>query len=276
MDASLGCGSGVRILYRGEWFDPLVGPGSLSEREFETLVFQQAEHLFPNFVMVKYRLDVVADEGPRRPDFALIHRNYRVWWVVEVELLHHSLHSHVLPQVIAFSTGSYGPALAEYLAGASVELDVRSVSEMIKGSPPRVLVIANAYSEEWERNLVPYGAELVTVEVFRSSRNRHVFRCRGAELEGAPDVLTLCRRDRLLPTLLIVESPAALMELPGARVTIYFDGTPSEWTRISASDRVWLSPVIRSPFDDTIRSVELVKDGSGRLSFRRTAKGGRS
>jgi hypothetical protein len=264
----------VRVLYRGDWFDPLARPGALSELEFEKLVFQEAEYFFPNFAMVKYRLDVASDEGNRRPDFALIHREYKSWWVVEVELIHHSLHGHVLPQVAVFAAGTYGPALAEYFASDSAELDVHAVSEMIKGSPPRVLVIANAYSEEWERALVPYGALLVVVEVFRSSRNRHLFEYRGAELEGDPDVVTVCRRDHLLPRLLIVDSPAALMALPDGPITIYFEGTPSEWTRLSASDRVWLSPRRQSPFDDTVRRVELVTDSSGRLLFRTEGRGG--
>jgi hypothetical protein len=265
----------MRLLSRNEWFDPLSQAGSLSELEFEKLVFQHAQQLFPNYVMVKYRLNVMAEEDTRRPDFALIHHEYRSWWVVEIELVHHSLQGHVVPQVACFSTGTYSVDLAEYFARQSPELKIEPLTEMIKGAAPGVLVVANGYSEEWERNLSPYGAKLAVVEVFRSERNRHIFQYRGAEIDGPADVLTTCRRDRSLPRLLIVDSPAALLAISDSRLTIYYEGAPSEWSRVSVSDRVWLNPVRQSPIDDSVQRVDIVKANDGRLSFRAASKGGR-
>ncbi len=230
----------MSLLWRGEWFDPLTRPGSLSEAEFEQLVLQQAPHLFPNHTMVKYRLDVTSDEYVRRPDFALIHHDYTSWWVVEVELVHHSLQSHVLPQVACFSAGSYGPELADYFGRASKRLNPALLREMLKGAPPGVLVITNAYSEEWERNLAPYGAAFTVVTVYRSERNRHIFDYRRADIDGPAEIVTLCRRDRLLPRMWIVEAPAALSAIAESTLTIYYAGAPSRWTTLAAADRVWL------------------------------------
>jgi hypothetical protein len=41
---------------------------------------------------------LTSEYGSKKPDLALIDRDYRAWWVVEVELAHHSLHHHVLPE----------------------------------------------------------------------------------------------------------------------------------------------------------------------------------
>jgi hypothetical protein len=264
----------MSLLYRGDWFYPLTAPGSLSEAEFERLVLQQAPYLFPNYLMVKYRVDVTSDDYVRRPDFALVHREYRSWWVVEVELIHHSLNHHVLQQVACFSAGSYGPEVASHLARASSHVDINLLREMLKGAPPGVLVIANAYSEEWERTIAPYGALLCVLHVYRSERNRHIFRYRRVEIDGAPEVLSVCRRDRTMPRLLIVDSPAALAAFSESPLAIYYNGAPSHWATVAASDRVWLNPVKQSPLPDSIRLVEVVRESDGRLAFRVPRKGG--
>ena len=92
----------MSLLWRGEWFDPQTRSGTLSETEFERLVVQQAPYLFPNHILVKYRLDVISDDYVRRPDFALIHREYKGGGSSRCELVDHSLEAHVLPQITAF------------------------------------------------------------------------------------------------------------------------------------------------------------------------------
>ena len=258
----------MRLLYRGEWFDPLTQPGTLSEAEFERLLQQQAHHLFPNHVMVPYRRDVESDDYVRRPDFALIQREYRSWWVVEVELVHHSLTHHVLPQVACFAAGTYGPHLAPVFAQSSSQLDRSLLTAMLKGAPPRVLVIANAYSDEWDRTLTPYGAVLCVVQVFRSGRNRHIYDYVPVALDGPAEVLSICRRDRTMPRLLIVDSPASLAYLPDSALSIYYNGARSDWTVFPVADRVWLNPLTQSPLPEGLRQVELIRESDGRLAFR--------
>jgi hypothetical protein len=77
-----------------------------------------------------------------------------------------------------------------------------------------------------------------------------------------------------MPRLLIVESPATLKELPDAPITIYYDGAPSQWSRLSVSDRVWLNPMRQSPLDESTRVFQIVKDSDGRLRFTPEMKGG--
>src|SRR5439155_7902096 len=132
--------------------------------------------LFPEYELVEFRKDIQSEHGVRRPDFALIHKKYRTWWVVEVEMSYHSLYGHVIPQVLVFSNGTYGSQEAEYLVGHSDKLIADRVEEMMKGAPPRVLVVANELVPDWLPALRAHNSLLAIVEVYRSDRNEHLLR----------------------------------------------------------------------------------------------------
>ena len=200
----------MRLLIDGEWFDAVSSEGQY-ESDFEAIVKSRAGSLFPSFKVVPFRLPVESEEGRRIPDLALIDRDYRYWWVVEVEMAHHSLNGHVLPQVEVFSRGKYGEEHSAYLADRSENLDQASLADMIKGPQPRVLVVVNRNVPEWIEPIHRRDGLVAVVEVFRSSRNRHILRINGDYPEGADaNVVSGCRLDPSLPGLLELDSPAAL------------------------------------------------------------------
>ena len=85
---------------------------------------------------------------------------------IEVELAHHSLERHVLPQVATLAQASYGDAEADWLADEMPRLDETALKRMMLGAQPSVLVVANAMVAEWVAPLRPW-AELMVVELFR-------------------------------------------------------------------------------------------------------------
>ena len=72
--------------------------------------------------------------GTAKPDLRLVDRELGLWWVVEVELAHHSLKGHVLPQVEILTSGHYGASEAELLTQSIPELDSEAASDLVKGS----------------------------------------------------------------------------------------------------------------------------------------------
>ena len=134
--------SNGRILLGDEWFEELAST-SLYEAEFESLLFQEASRIFPEYYCVPFKTIVISDDGDAKADFVLIHKTYRRWWVVEAEMGHHSLSGHVLPQVRSLSRASYTAAEAHYLCDEEPSLDRERILEMIKGEQPRVLVVVN-------------------------------------------------------------------------------------------------------------------------------------
>jgi hypothetical protein len=87
-----------RILVNGQWYDALAET-ALYESDFERLVQTHAQRVFPAFCVAPFKCLVETEDGETaKADLALVSRDYRDWWIVEVELAHHP-DSHVLEQV---------------------------------------------------------------------------------------------------------------------------------------------------------------------------------
>lgn len=256
-----------RVLVSGTWFD-LVGSNAYWEAEFEQVILNRSSVLFPGYNIVEFRRTVYSDHGAKQPDFALIDSNYRSWWVVEVELSHHSLYGHVLPQIEVFSNANYGDSEAQYLAARAPHLDAGRLEEMMRGAPPRVLVLVNRLLSSWETALRPYGALVCAVEMYRNDRNEHIVRVDGSLPRPPTAIVTPCRVHPLLPQLVVVDAPAALGIGPGEHLFIEYDGSVTEWERFDSGDGVWLNPLRTNPLPPRT-TVYLVRDDDGRLTFRR-------
>src|SRR5690606_19327485 len=115
------------------------------------LVLSNAEVLFPQWIAVPFKTDVVGEDGTvKRPDMVLIDRKYRRWCVVEVELASHHYVNHVAPQVEAFRYGRYGNEHAEYIQSKNPVLDLIRLKEMVRSVPPQVLVIVDRPDTDWK------------------------------------------------------------------------------------------------------------------------------
>ncbi len=259
----------AKVLFDGEWYEQLAS-SALYETEFEDLIVGQASRLYPGYHLVPFKKMVFSEEEGRKPDFALIDREYRHWWVVEAELSHHSLENHVLPQVRTLSKAFYGLEEAEYLCARSPELEARYVSDMMKGKQPRVLVIVNARCPGWAEALESLDAHVTVFEVFRSDRNRHLFTVEGEGLCQPDDFVSLCWLDPMMPRLLAVEAPAAIDVPPNGLVKIWYGGGITQWSRMDAQDSVWLNPVSSNPLSSKF-TYELVKLEDGSLRIRHHA-----
>jgi hypothetical protein len=265
---SLGYGwrnSMARVLHSGEWFEQL-STEALYEEEYEKLLVQHAKDLFPLYYLVPFKTTVAAEMGSAKPDFALVHRGYREWWVVEAELSHHRFEGHVRPQIEILSRATYSEREADYLHARRPALDLRRLRAITKGSPPGVLVVVNAPRPEWARELKRYGALLTILEVFRSGRNRYLYRLNGEQPEGSGRQASICTAE--VPRMLRLRSPGILRVAVGERLLIRFRDGISAWTRLDIQDGVYL--VSGSPISlDSRKRYELVEteDGSFTLTL---------
>ena len=239
------------------------------ERGFESVLHQEAERLFAGFYFVPFKATVYSydDLDARAPDFALIHKDYRTWWVGEVELGHHSFDAHVLPQVRTLSRAGYGPAEVSYLCRREPMLDRTKVVEMFKGSPPRVLVVVNAPVAHWAERLRTFDAIVLVCQIFRSRLNRYVLRINGEYPALNDDIVTTCECEPGLHRMLNIDAPTRLSFEEGERVMLYYEGQASEWERLETSDHVFLHAV-RDHNLQPGRPYEIVRSGDGTLSVR--------
>ena len=132
----------MRFLYRGSEFKPRKFH---SESDYEAFLVPRLAELLPEYHILPFKLDVFADHnyGNRRADLVLIEKEYRNWIVVEVELGHHSLNSHVFPQAYTFRNGEYGQRHVNYLIRKLPELDPDKIEFLITYNPPGVLTIVD-------------------------------------------------------------------------------------------------------------------------------------
>ena len=210
---------------------------------------------------------VEAEEGRRRPDLALVDRSYRYWWVVEIEMAHHSLYHHVIPQVEVFARGKYEQRHCDYLHNKCTNLNYAGLTDMIKGAQPRVLVVVNENVPRWREPIYRLDGLITVVEIFRSGRNHHILRINGDYPVGSDvNVVSACRLDNMLPRLLRIDSPAALGVANGESVEIRLDGRLTAWSRLDSSGDVWLTPRGRNPLA-VRRNYVIVRNSEGNLSF---------
>lgn len=252
-----------RLLFDGEWYEPLAAD-SMFETDYESLLLDRAEDLYPSFHMVRFKRKVFSEYGNGVPDLALIDHEYRAWWVVEVELGSHSLSGHVESQVQVFSRAKYGQEDAAFLASNASHLDGAKLEQMMRGTQPRVLVIVNQARPEWTTWLRKYDALVGVAEMFRGRNNRIVLRVNGEHPEPLPNVLSRCTVDALLPRAFVVSSPANL-PCDAQSVDLEYQGAVSRWKRVEVRDRVWLVPERRSPLPAGVRSCDIIRRADGRL-----------
>jgi hypothetical protein len=255
----------ARILFKDAFFEELA-PGSMLESDFERVVIDRGNLVFPDFFVVPFKTTVSSEDDSAKADLALVERNYRAWWVVEVELGNHSFESHVLPQVRTLARASYGEDEGKALCANRPELELQRVLDMVKGKQPRVLVIVDAERKEWVQPLRSLEAELLVLQMFRSDRNEHVFRIDGHLPSSPISVVSGCSFDNLVPRFLVVHSPALLGVAAGKILSIRFGKYMTEWQRIDSQDKVWLAPARQNPLPRS-ETYQIVKSEDGLLEF---------
>ena len=260
----------ARLLFKEAFFEELA-PGSMLEADFENLVITKGSLLFPDFFVVPFKVTVSSEDDSAKADLALVERNYREWWVVEVELGNHSFEGHVLPQVRTLSRAPYGEDEGRALCDGCVELSLRRVLEMVKGRQPRVLVVVDADRRDWARPLRGYEAELLVLQMFRSDRNEHALRIDGYMPEPPGLAVSECSFDPLLPRFLIVHSPALLGVEAGKNLSVRYGKYVTEWQRIDCHDKVWLSPARQNPLIRNGR-YQIFRSQEGTLEFRELSR----
>jgi hypothetical protein len=259
----------ARILLGDEWFDEMAST-SLYETEFENLLFQEAARIFPEYFPVPFKTIVFSEDGDAKPDFALIHRTYRSWWVVEAEMGHHSLRGHVLPQVRRLSRANYDDTEADYLCEQGPSLERRRVQEMIKGEQPRVLVVVNVPVTGWGDQLRPFNAVLAIFQIFRSKFNRYVYRLNGDFPAENNETISTCRCWEI-HRFLKIDSPTQLGIERGSIVTLYHETGAIEWQRVDIANTVLLHALRDHPLEKGVL-YEIVRQGDGTLAIRRSKK----
>lgn len=254
----------ARILIGNASFDG-VPSRSWYERDYESLVVDRAASLFPDWLTVPFHETVIDDsQVGKQSDLALIDKEYRTWWVVEVELAHHSLDGHVMPQVQVFRQGHYGPRHAAALVTAAPHLDAHRLRALVSGEPPNVLVVVDSPTTAWREPLRRADVQLAIVEPFRDAHGTTVLRLNGDQPRLPSNQLSRCTRMQGMRRLWRLHSPASV---PAGDLLIEWEGSVSRWVRTSALG----GATLRAERGDLLAgwaAVDLVRSQNGQMTFR--------
>ena len=226
----------MRLLAKGSLFSAL-GSSALREADYETLILQHAEDIFPGWWVVPFKITVESPHGNRRPDLALVAPDLQQWWVVEVELAHHPMLDHVYPQVQAFANGDYGEPHATALHRHLPEVDLAELREMIRNQYPRVHVVVNQDVPGWLSPLHGLGVTLSIVEIYRSGEEEYAMRIAGSIPSAFQARRSYCERDRVVTNAFRLKAPDLLSGIVGP-FEVLVDGRITIWYRTDDSSHL--------------------------------------
>ena len=231
----------ARLRHKDEWFIE-IDPQAFFETEFEAVIMQNVDLLCADATLVQFKQTVFSSEfESKRPDLALIDNQYRFWWVIEVELAHHSLGSHVIPQTRVLVDGRYGDDHVEALLRAEGGFDRLRLEAMMRGEPPRVVVISNRFDIRWERELKTIGVSYTVFNLFRSTLNNEIFLFDGRLPEQIGHQLTILTPAKGIPRFFRVHSPGALPVSEGESIELLVNERQTSWRRIDIKDQCYLA-----------------------------------
>jgi hypothetical protein len=206
------------------------------EDVLEAHVRQHVSDLFPDYYVIPFKRDVastVAADVVKRPDLAMIDRQFQSWGVVEVEVVDHTL-DHVLGQIEVFVNGTYNAIeTARYvkeklLTHCSKRVSLARLAKLFTEEHPAVLVIADELREDWREELERLGADLCTFELYKNTRGRHLYRTSG-KYPVIPTREAHVRRTPGSANLLEITSEFEFKRMPQGMVDIVFDDIITQW-----------------------------------------------
>lgn len=221
-----------------------------NEDHYVAFIRQAIDAAFPGYRCLAANMLVESPAGDRAvPDLVLLERDYRTWFVVEVELSTHSLHGHVVPQVEILATGRYGEEHARSLHEQNSGLNLARLTKVVTRVHPEVMVIVNdadVVSEGWAVLRDQKMAHLTFLEVFREevgSDGPIAFWSGFEPTAPSPDHV-IARPHRLLNAL-VIEKPVRLLEPSLDDVTIEYKSALVSWSVVHTADQVLLQPSTR-------------------------------
>ena len=242
----------------------LADPDAAGETEFEHTVVRALQCAYPAHRCVTFGGTFVLDGDARRPDLALVAKDFSHWFVLEVELTSHSLEGHVLPQVRAFA---YGNPQSDCISGLADRLGISSdqAKTLVRAVPRTVAVIANKRDIEWNHALRGLNTQLLVVSTFTTAAGQSAVEIDGA-LQAVSEHVGFARYSAIDRSLRL---PARTRLNAGVIQLVDPDGAASSWRVAVGDGAIWVTKENGVPDIADGMQMQIVRTFDGRLSLRR-------
>lgn len=246
----------------------------LSEREYQELVTQRADLLYPEFWVVPVGMRIDNDFGACWPHFAFIEKRYRAWMICLLQIGAPPA-NEVLARLLSAVRGHrYGQEWTEALLEQKPSIDRGRLQGLLQRDPPTLYLIARDGPLHGER---PEGVRVGLAEVFISNTGQHAIRVNGESPEIPMRLLAVCRRNPLmgLPALFLGALEEPEYQLP-TTCEIEVNGVLEAWdVRIArrAGGRTLLVPSRPEALPSGVEQYQLFHCANGRLVLRPQIRG---
>lgn len=243
----------------------LWDPDAALETEFELIVAKALMCIYPGYHCFPFGGTFKLEDNVSRPDIALVARDLSHWFVIEVELVSHSLDGHVLPQIRTFRYGEPQLDCISVLTKA-LSMDRSQIQTFLMTVPRTVAVIANKRHRDWEISLRSLQVQLLTVSAFNSPAG-----IQAVEVDGR-----LIAQQSHIAFGQYFATDRALrfhqgVQLPSGEIMIdSFDGLGSIWTVTRDSTWAWVTKNQGTPDIANGVFVQMIRAFGGRFLMRRS------
>jgi hypothetical protein len=245
----------------------LLDPSAFTEGDFEAHAVKALVCAFPEYRCIAFRADFSFENQIRRSDLALVHKTFSHWFVVEVELLSHSLMGHVVPQVRCFRYGEPLSSTATVLCGAIPEMDYAHALSFLQFIPRSVVVVANRDSTEWRACFRGLDVQMLTVSVYQRNDGQIAHEINGS-LFVVKENLGFFRYSAIDRSLRL---PLTFTE-SGGRIQIEDPfGASGTWLVSRTDDAVWLTKEMGDPGLPHNEMLQVIRTSSGKLKLSLTS-----
>lgn len=245
----------------------LLDPSAFSEMEFEAHAVKALVCCFPDYLCIPFRADFSFENQIRRSDLALVHKSLSHWFIVEVELVSHSLIGHVVPQVRCFRYGEPLSSSATLLCDAIAEMDYPRAISFLQFIPRSVVVVTNRYSAEWNACFKGLDIQMLTVSVYQRADGQIAHEVDGS-LFVLKENLGFFRYSAIDRSLRL---PLTFAEAEG-RIQIEDPfGVDGTWIVSRTEDAVWLTKEMGDPGLPNNEMLQVLRTSTGRLKLSLTS-----
>lgn len=245
----------------------LLDPSAFAEAEFEAHVVKALVCAFPDYRCIPFRADFSFENQIRRSDLALVHQSLSHWFIIEVELLSHSLMGHVVPQVRCFRYGDPLSSGAALLSEAIPEIDYARAVSFLQFIPRSVVVVANRSSVEWSACFKGLDVQMLTVSVYKRADGQIAHEIDGS-LFVVKENLGFFRYSAIDRSLRL---PRSFAEAEGQIQIEDPFGVTGPWLVSRTEEAVWLTKKMGDPGLPHNEMLQVLRTSTGKLKLSLTS-----
>lgn len=245
----------------------LWDPDAALETEFELIVAKALMCIYPGYHCFPFGGTFKLEDNVSRPDIALVAKDLSHWFVIEVELVSHSLHGHVLPQIRTFRYGEPQSDCISVLAKA-LSMNRSQIQTLLLTVPRTVAVIVNKRHRDWEISLQSLQVQMLTVLAFNSPTG-----VQAVEVDGR----LIAQQEHIAFGRYFATDRALRfhhgVQIPNGEIMIdSFDGSGGAWTVTRDSAWAWATKNQGTPDIVDGAFVQIIRAFGGRFSMRRSPR----